>query len=79
MNLPTTNNLIFLNNRNEDIYMKNIIKQSIQSVKQCLNDNKQLIEIEFPPSRSSDISVGETLANNRIFVRQFIKNWENIG
>lgn len=69
----------FLSIRDEDIYLTKVVSKSIESVKQCLKDNKQLIEIEFPANRKSDISVTETLARNRIFVRKFISPFENLG
>lgn len=74
-----TNDASFLTSRNEDAYLAKVISKSVLGVQQCLKDNKQLIEIEFPANRKSDISVTETLARNRIFVRNFVKAFESYG
>ena len=74
-----TKDASFLSIRDEDIYLTKIITKSISSVQKCLKDEKKLIEIEFPVNRKSDTSVSETLARNRIFVRNFIKPFESYG
>ena len=74
-----TKDASFLTIRNEDIYLTKVVSKAVSSVQQCLKDNKQLIEVEFPANRKSDISVSETLARNRIFVRNFVKSFESYG
>ena len=69
----------FLYDRKDDVYESKILALAIQNCKKCLEAENSLIEIEFPPSRKSDISVSETLAKNRVFVRKFLQSWSNLG
>jgi len=73
------NDASFLYDRRDDVYESKILSLAIENCKKCLEAENSLIEIEFPPSRKSDISVSETLAQNRVFVRQFVKSWSTLG
>lgn len=67
----------FLYDRNENVYESRILSLAIENTKKCLEESNSLIEIEFPPSRKSDVSVSETLAKNRIFTRGFVRSWSS--
>ena len=69
----------FLTDKSADLYLNTCLRRSIESCNLCLKDKKSLIEVEFPVSRKSDLSVSETLDTNRKFVREFAKNWASLG
>jgi hypothetical protein len=66
----------FLGDRSEDVYVKNVLRRSLDAAKSCLKDEKKLIEIEFPGTRRSDPSYGQTFDNARDFTREFLKDRE---
>ena len=74
LNLP---NLSFLSAKDESTYSATCLRLSTISTLESINAGKNYIEIEFPPSRKSDLSVTETLDANREFVRRFISKWSH--
>ena len=62
-----------------DVYLKTCLRLSIEGCKAALADGKELIEVEFPPLLKNDISVGETLDTNRLFVKEMAKSFESYG
>lgn len=63
----------------DDVYISTCLRRSVDGTKICLNDSNMLIEVEFPISRKSDLSVSETLDSNRKFVFEFAKAFKNYG
>lgn len=64
----------FLASKNADTYSNQALRISVEQSKILLAQNSKLIEIEFPPSLSNDVSVTETLDSSRKFTREFIKS-----
>ena len=62
-----------------DVYLKTCLRLSVEGCKAALADGNMLIEVEFPPLLKSDISVGETLDTNRLFVKDMVKSFESFG
>eukprot|EP00607_Mallomonas_marina_P005649 CAMPEP_0182432236 /NCGR_PEP_ID=MMETSP1167-20130531/54968_1 /TAXON_ID=2988 /ORGANISM="Mallomonas Sp, Strain CCMP3275" /LENGTH=260 /DNA_ID=CAMNT_0024619485 /DNA_START=194 /DNA_END=976 /DNA_ORIENTATION=- len=71
-----TRNYAFLGAKDQASYFNTCLRIAVESSKNCLQDDKKYIEIEFPPNRKSDLSVTETLDTNRAFVREFAKAWK---
>lgn len=69
----------FLGNADQTFYQQSVLRRAIDASKQCLKDSIQLIEIEFPANRKSDLSVTETLDTNRAFTRNFCASFSNLG
>jgi hypothetical protein len=65
----------FLIDKDQNIYLTNILRRAVASTNQCLEEGKTLIEIEFPANRKSDLSLGETQDTNREFVFQYVKQF----
>ena len=62
-----------------DVYFKTCLRFAIEGCVAALQDGKELIEVEFPPLLKNDISVGETLDTNRLFVKDIAKSFETYG
>jgi hypothetical protein len=60
-------------------YLQSCLRLSVDSCKKCLKDEQKLIEVEFPANTISDLSVTQTLDTTRVFVREFVKTWEDLG
>ena len=69
----------FLSNPDQTFYLSSILRRSVDSCKLCLKNGCQLIEIEFPANRKSDLSVTETLDTNRKFARDFAQSFSSLG
>ena len=57
----------------DDIYIKTILRRSIESTKEALRDGLSLLEIEFPPIRANDPTSAGTFDASAAFVREYIK------
>jgi hypothetical protein len=75
----TSNGYDFLNRKEQNIYFNSIVQQSSTSVRNCIQDKASLIEIAFPESRKSDISVTESLTINRDYTFELLKSFSNYG
>ena len=64
---------------NDNTYLATCLRRSVDSSKLLIAEGNKLIEIEFPPSRKSDLSVGETLDTNRNFVGEFVKQFASVN
>ena len=56
----------------DPFYRQVIISNTMTALKQAINDNKRLLEIEFPPSKVNDISVTETLDVTRTMLLEML-------
>ena len=65
----------FLADKDENIYLTTCLRRAVDSTKILITEGVKLIEIEFPPSRKNDLSVGETLDTNRKYVGEFVKQF----
>lgn len=76
---PTAVSYDYLSNRDQNVYINNVLRQSIESTKLCINNKITKIEISFPEIINNDISVTESLNLNRAFVLEYIKAFTSYG
>ena len=69
----------FLADKDNNIYQTTCLRRAVDSSKLLVTEGVKLIEVEFPPSRKSDLSVGETLDINRNFVGEFVKQFSSLN
>ena len=69
----------FLADKDENIYLTTCLRRAVDSTKILITEGVKLIEIEFPPSRKNDLSVGETLDTNRKYVGEFVKQFASLN
>lgn len=67
----------FLGVSDQSSYVSNILKLSVSSAVKIIKEKGSLIEISFPESRKSDVSVVETLEINKDFAFQFASSLAN--
>ena len=69
----------FLRDKDQAVYLNNILRRSIDATKIAIKDNCQLMEIEFLPNRKNDLSVTETLDTTRDYCYEYLKAFKEYG
>lgn len=57
----------------DEVYFKTILRRSLESTEEALEEGLGLLEIEFPPIRANDPTSAGTFDASAAFVREFIK------
>lgn len=69
----------FLSDRQQPLYISNILRLSVEEVKKSLAANpRSLLEISFPENRKSDISALESFTTNRDFAKNFVSFFSRV-